>query len=303
AWPGCVETRSVAGTDYDVSDAPGNPSDPDTLFVPAFGIDEPEGPRFSNNYIVSSADPLDRTVRGRKQKLAKYGVATDAAGNPLLGGLLGGVGRALGLGGGKPAKIRIDTSPSSLFDNPKGPGLGCEVAALSPLSSDYKAVKDKVNSLQASGTNILEGVAWGWRVLSAGAPFSEGATKKTPNLEKIMVVLTDGTNVFGDARNDFGSSYTSLGYRIDNRLGPGIGPGTATTNAMNARTLAACENAKADGTTIYTIRLEEPNVATGTMLQECATSPDMYFDVPSRTQLDEVFAKIRDRIVKVRLSS
>ena len=39
------------------------------------------------------------------------------------------------------------------------------------------------------------------------------------------------------------------------------------------------------------------------MLQECATSADHYFDAPSRSQLDDVFQTIKDRIVKLRLSS
>ena len=72
---------------------------------------------------------------------------------------------------------------------------------------------------------------------------------------------------------------------------------------MNARTLEACDTAKAAGIEVYTIRLEEPNVATGTMLKECASAPEHYFDVPSRAQLDEAFAAIKDRIVRVRIAS
>jgi hypothetical protein len=39
------------------------------------------------------------------------------------------------------------------------------------------------------------------------------------------------------------------------------------------------------------------------MLKECASAEDHYFDVPSRTQLDEAFGKIKDRIVRIRISS
>ena len=72
---------------------------------------------------------------------------------------------------------------------------------------------------------------------------------------------------------------------------------------MNAKTLEACTDAKESGIEIYTIRLEEPDRATGTMLQQCASAPDHYFDVPSRAQLDETFGKIRDRMVRVRIAS
>ena len=67
--------------------------------------------------------------------------------------------------------------------------------------------------------------------------------------------------------------------------------------------MAACTNAKADGVEIYTIRLEEPNVTTGTLLQECASGSDHYFDSPSRDQLTPIFDKIRDMLTVVRLAS
>ena len=60
---------------------------------------------------------------------------------------------------------------------------------------------------------------------------------------------------------------------------------------------------KAKGYTLYTIRLEEPDVETGTMLKECASSPAHYFDVPTRSQLDDAFSSIRSKIVRVRLAS
>ena len=72
---------------------------------------------------------------------------------------------------------------------------------------------------------------------------------------------------------------------------------------MNERTLAACTTAKNSGVEIYTIRLEEPNVATGNMLKDWASAEDHYFDVPSRSQLDGAFSKIREHIAKVRISS
>jgi hypothetical protein len=149
----------------------------------------------------------------------------------------------------------------------------------------------------------MEGVAWGMRVLSPHAPFSEGKDNKTVGTEKIMIVLTDGSNVFGNAPNDLGSSYSSFGYLVDGRVGTESGNASTTNALMNERTLAACANAKSAGIQVYTIRLEEPNVTTGTMLKECASSEADFFDAPSRSQLDEVFAKIKQRIVRVRIAS
>ena len=39
------------------------------------------------------------------------------------------------------------------------------------------------------------------------------------------------------------------------------------------------------------------------MLKECASAPDHYFDVPSRSQLDDAFDAIKQKIVKVRIAS
>ena len=80
---------------YDVDDTPADPAKAETLFMPAFAIDEPDTPQFSNSYINSDAKPKDKSVAEKKKRWAKYGVATDAAGNPLHGGLLDrAVGRA-----------------------------------------------------------------------------------------------------------------------------------------------------------------------------------------------------------------
>lgn len=295
SWTGCVETRPVAGgKNYDVEDIAANPADPRSLFVPAFAIDEPDTGGYANNYIASGVDPFDDTAAARKAKLAKYGLPTDNNGEPLVGALLKSVVGVLGLGGG----VTIDDSGG------KGPGFGCGTQPLTPLSNDYAMLRNKVKQLNAQGTtNIMEGVAWGTRVLSSGEPFGQGAKKGDFGIEKIMVVLTDGSNVMGNNGSALGSGYSSFGFASDGRLDGAQGSSSASNAAMNARTLAACTYAKNEGITVYTIRLEEPDVKTGNMLQQCASSADHFFDAPSRTQLDDVFKVIRDRVIRLRLSS
>lgn len=296
-WAGCVETREATKkAAYDVTDAaPGGKAE--TLFVPAFSIDEPDdrnasgNPVYANDYIVSDVKPLDKSLSGKLKKLVKYGLAPLAATVDLIADsddvLLG------------PSAAVVTAT--------KGPNANCVTQPISPLSTDYQGMKAKVDALLAAGnTNIMEGVAWGWRVLSPGEPFTEGAPKKTKS-RKIMIVLTDGSNVFGvvaDPKNELRSSYSSFGFAADERLLPAAAATAGSTStAMNDKTLAACTNAKADGIEIFTIRLEEPNKATGTMLQQCASGSDHFFDAPSRTQLDDVFGQIRDKITTVRLSS
>lgn len=295
-WAGCVETRIAAGGKaHDTDDTPATAADKASLFVPAFGIDEPSTGGYANDYIATDIDPLDMSKATKVKKLKKYGVpgkkiAAVTELTPLV----------------PPAEASDESwdAVSASVTSTRGPNQACVTQPIMPLTNAYATVVSKVNSLQANGTtNIMEGVAWGMRVLSPGEPFAQAADKKTVGIEKIMIVLTDGANVFGNNSTALGSAYASRGYLADGRLGIDAGSASDTNALMNEKTLEACTNAKAAGIQVYTIRLEEPDVATGTMLAECASSPLHYFDAPSRTQLDEVFQTIKDRIVRVRLAS
>ncbi|MHA6686648.1 TadE/TadG family type IV pilus assembly protein [Mesorhizobium sp. A556] len=295
-WSGCVETREAGGQGYDVSDAAADPNKPESLFVPAFAIDEPDSWGYLNSYISSPAKVRDNSVAQKRARWAKYGVTSNVTtGAPRLDGWLP------ALGGGHPTPIQINTRHMSGYGE-TGPGFGCVSQPIVPLSNDYAMLKSRVNSFAAEGnTNIMEGVAWGMRVLSPGEPFAQGLDPKKGHVEKILIVLTDGSNTFTTSSTDLNSTYSSFGYLADGRIDAG---GSYSINkSMNDKTQAACTNAKAQGMEVYTIRLEEPDVATGTMLLECASKPENYFDVPSRSQLDTAFEKIKDRIATVRISS
>jgi len=309
-WGGCVETRiSSGGKDHAVEDTPPVKNDPASLFVPAFAIDEPESSwwnYYSNDYLgyAKSYDdnPLDNSPDARALRLLKYGLVNQAkaiVGSKRIKDLPGG-NAVVGENGFAAPPFGKDIRGG------RGPNWGCYAQPITPLSNDYEDLKRKVRSFTAQGnTNIMEGVAWGMRVLSPHPPFTEG---KNPadvrGLEKIMIVLSDGANVFGNTSNALGSTYSSFGYLVDGRLGVKSGNDKLTNQLMNEKTLQACTNAKEKwGYQIYTIRLEEPDVATGQMLRDCASSPAHYFDTPSRSQLDAVFKDIRDGITKLRLSS
>lgn len=301
-WSGCVEARTPGGRDYDVNTLPADPSRPESLYIPAFAIDEPDENGYANSYLASDADPLDTSLPARRKKWAKYGVATDANGRPLVDGVVRLASNLLGLPAGQ--AIAVDTGSSGFQGFDKGPNFGCGAQPIVPLTNDYASLKTKVNALQAMGTtNITEGVAWGTRVLTPGEPFAQAQDRRKVGVEKIMIVLTDGANVLGNNNTALRSSYSSYGFLIDGRLGTNSGNATQTNALMNDRTQAACSHAKEGGMTVYTIRLEEPDVKTGTMLQQCATSEGHYFDAPSRNQLDDVFQTIKDRIVRVRIAS
>lgn len=298
-WTGCVESRAPGATNLDISDEAPNAARPETLFVPAFAIDEPDSGGYRNSYIRSSAVPNVATIAEQRKRWRKYGVETTLAGTPLNDGLVGLLLGILQLG---KRIIPIDDSVSA--GEPKGPGYGCTMPPVTALSTDFAELKRRVNALTASGTtNITEGVAWGMRVLSPGEPFTQGAPSSRRSIRKIMIVLTDGSNVFGADSTALRSRYSSNGYLVDGRLGIMDGGASATNNVMNERTLLACQAAKDQKMDVYTIKLEEPDVATGDMLRQCASSPDKYIDVPNRARLDEAFKDIIDKVAVIRLAS
>lgn len=307
-WRGCVETRQASsGGEHDVDDTVPTTKDPHSLFTPMFAIDEPDnggGYSYPNSYLGDAGngvDPSNRSENAKQKRMARYG-SKGAYAAPK--GIADAVAKVR-----KWNKVTVDKSPSTFYSNesdPKGPNYGCEVAELKPLTTDASSVRKMVNGLVANGsTNTLEGVMWGWRVLSNREPFTDGAPKTDKGVHKIMIFLTDGANSFGVLNsNKFGSGYTSYGYLVDGRLnGVTTVSAAATRTEIDAKTLSACTNAKIDDIEIYTIRLEEPDKATGDMLQKCASTPGHFYDAPTRSQLQTIFEGIQKDVMRVRLAS
>ena len=60
-------------------------------------------------------------------------------------------------------------------------------------------------------------MAWGWRVLSSGAPFTDGRNESEKGNDKVVIVLTDGANTYTRLarRHDAAgnkSTYAAYGY-------------------------------------------------------------------------------------------
>ncbi len=278
AWKGCVITRPSVN-DYDVKDVTASSSDPDSLFVPWFAPDEPDGDNgglntgsFNNNYLndeggnCSGANTNKSVTDATKQaRTCKYKNATPA------GGL--------------------------------GPNYLCDSNAITPLTSARSTLDSAVSALQANGnTNILEGLTWGWRVLSPGAPFTQGKTYTAPNNRKVIVLMTDGVNNLNGVSNFDHSDYTSYGYMIKGRVGSTSSNNTTLTSALDARTATACANAKAQGILIYTIGFGAGAAGSTSLLQGCATDPKYAYFPQNSSDLSPVFAKIAQSINSLRIA-
>ena len=144
--------------------------------------------------------------------------------------------------------------------------------AMMPLSTDWTALNAKIDAMTPTGnTNVTIGMQMAWQTLTAATPFNAPAV--SPDLDKVIILLTDGQNT----QNRWSSSTTSI----------------------DARTQKVCDNAKAANIKIYTVRVIDGNAS---LIQTCATKPDMYFNVQQASQLNNVFSSIAQNLANLRIA-
>jgi Flp pilus assembly protein TadG len=289
-WNGCVEQRRAgAGIDYDIDDTTPDTANPDTLFPLFFAPDEPNdgnnasrlsgyGSGFVNSYLddwrsnetVSSSTKRSTSLDTRQRRYEKY-VGTYASGD--------------------------------------GPGALCTIAAITPLTGSKHTVADALDNMTASGyTNIASGVGWGLRVLSASVPFTEGAPYEDDDWQKVMVVMTDGENDWGSSLSNMNAShYGGYGYPSQSATRLGMSSISDHDGALDARTIAACNEVKAAGQngnriTVYTITFGSIDEESREMMEDCASDSEKYFHAPDNATLQDVFEDIAASIKTIYLS-
>jgi Flp pilus assembly protein TadG len=147
----------------------------------------------------------------------------------------------------------------------------CPVPML-PLTNDWSALNAKIDAMTPNGnTNVTIGLQMAFQSISPVAPFNASATQA--DLDKVIILLTDGDNT-------------------ENRW-------STNQSTIDARTKLACANVKAANIKLYTIRVIDGNAS---LLQQCATKPDMYYDVQQASQLSAVFSTIAQNLANLRLS-
>jgi Flp pilus assembly protein TadG len=147
----------------------------------------------------------------------------------------------------------------------------CPVTMM-PLSFDWTALNAKIDSLNPAGnTNVTIGLALAFQTLTTSTPFN--AAVASADLDKVIILLTDGDNTQ--------NRWTSIQADID------------------ARTAKACAAVKAANIKLYTVRVIDGNA---TLLQACATKPDMYYNVQNAAQLNAVFTTIAQSLANLRIA-
>jgi Flp pilus assembly protein TadG len=185
----------------------------------------------------------------------------------------------------------------------RGPNKYCP-DPIAPMTTSKTTILTAIDDMGAAGnTHINLGAAWGWRLLSPrwrnlwGGDMDSNSLPldyNAPLMNKAVVLLTDGDNTMSNGTR---SAYW---YLNDGKLGT-----TSSSNAfneLNSRTASVCSQMKQNGIIIYSIAFGNPGTAAQTLMRDCASKDDFYFNSPDNTTLQQAFRAIGDSLANLRIS-
>lgn len=269
-WAGCVEARIEGDEDGDAL-----PDSRASRWVPYLWPDEPDR-GFSNSYLRDSGT---RNDSDRLRDIGKYTVATPP------------------------------TNTSNL-----GPNAACPSKVI-PLTNDADLMIQNIRAMRPhnefgannSGTNVAQGLAWGWRALSPYSPFegNEGVAYEDTETTKVLVLLSDGRNQIVPNDGITESDYTSFGYLADGRLGTTNNYLAAERN-VDAKVSRVCEAIKDKGIRLYTILFQVDFQRTQDLFRGCASKDEkgkpLYYYVPDASALETAFENIGKDLTTLRVA-
>lgn len=321
SWQGCVEARPYPYNTDDTTPSSGTPA---TLYVPMFAPDEAghrwrdtdrdgnddlndTGYGYSNNWW---ADWENTGALSRQKDARKY--------------------------------FRIKPYGSSSAGSGYGPNFSCTTSPITPLTdvtveAGKTAITTAIDAMKPTGnTNVPEGTVWGWRVLSSNEPFTQGRDNNEKGNDKVVIVLTDGANVYGNQGGDDNannkSTYAAYGYagqkfaatESTGRLYKGTSSDVSkntfnTTNyqkALDEHMRSICSNAKGSNILMMTVALDLDETKTADKKQiaemkSCASdsrfrkgsdgNPAKLFWNATGATLSTVFKEIADELSNLRI--
>lgn len=167
----------------------------------------------------------------------------------------------------------------------------CLSHGITPLQNVKQTVIDAIDDLVSpqGTTNIPAGLGWAWRVLMPDAPFTDAVANPDYDLQRAIVLLTDGENWGG-----VGDGYKTV-------FGSGSSAGG---NGMNDRLRELATNIKSAGVVLYVIQFANNGTNLQSLLQEVASGPNspFYHYAPDNNALLAVFREIANDLSELRLS-
>lgn len=288
-WKGCVEARPA-------------PNDTNDIFVPGDAQQGEWTPYFweAETYYrfgTSSSRCQNRWWRPSQNPspIPPLPRPTGRSGDPPFAAGLGGAG----------SFRNLDITPNTT----RGPNQACP-QPLTPLTNSRATLEAAIAEMtpwSGNGTMVNLGAVWGWRVLSPGAPFTEGRPYDDPDYNKAIVILTDGVNIFSSVSSrctgtnpKYNSQYTGYGYASEGRLG--TTSRSAAQAQLNQRLADTCENIKATGIVVYTIVFQLSDTDTLDLFRACASDPAKFFNSPGDEQLRAAFRSIGAELSNLRIA-
>ena len=301
-WKGCVEARPNG---LDVTDTPATLGNPASLIVPMFANDELNVSQYGTSVPVSGDNDwwpdyeTDANLRGSGfWTFNDTGQLTST--NPTNSTWISGTSRPRTIdvakyivnkpyiSGTGTTSTYNRTAQWTYFRSDTGPNMSCTINPITPLTGNKTTLNAAIDAMAPNGnTNVPEGLAWGWRTISSAEPFSEGVPESRKDIDKVVIVLTDGANTYtalgtGDNNDMQAQKTTYAAYGYTGYAGNAGTNGTASpsTNsnvarmykdtsasktthnsdnfqkAMDERMLATCTNIKGEDILLMTVALD-----------------------------------------------
>ena len=149
----------------------------------------------------------------------------------------------------------------------------CAQAAM-PLSSSWTQMNTLVNGMSPGGnTNQGIGLALAWMSLNGGGPFTVPPMDPSYTYSQVIVLLSDGLNT----QNRWYSSQSSIDDRQE----------------------ITCQKVKQAGILVYTVQVNTGGDPTSTLLRDCASDKNKFFELKSADQMVTTFNTISTELGKL----
>ena len=161
-------------------------------------------------------------------------------------------------------------------------------AQMKGLSYDWTSMNSLVDAMNPAGsTNQPIGLVWAWQSLVGGGPLVAPSKDSNYNYKEFVILMSDGLNT---EDRWYGNGY-SVSTDVDKRMYNASTSGSGT-----------CANIKATGVTIYSIQVNTGGDPTSTIMQNCASSADKFFEVKVAGDLGTVFTAIGTNLTQLRVA-
>lgn len=142
------------------------------------------------------------------------------------------------------------------------------------LSNNWTQMGTLVSGMSPGGnTNQAIGLATAWMSLNGGGPFAVPPMDPTYTYSQVIVLLSDGLNT---QDRWYGSQ-----------------------SSIDARQKLTCNNVKAAGILLYTVQVNTGKDPTSTLLRDCASDKNKFFELKSADEMVTTFNTISTELGKL----